>query len=284
MTLTFWRPQREASPDEPGRWIDVGHSVYIADSRAPLEDPSSFQGGSCPASAYSETDPKLTPAQAPNFPLFYEEPVSGLEDSTDDQRRQTRRTRSPLLQPQPVLRHLPRRTTLDHGALPSSAAGQPAPRPARQRQGNRGVVQAGLSAHSDETPSRGAPMSSSRRESPSSANSRISCVSVPERPPRDPRAKSTTRRPMAGARRASRGSSSGGLPARPRAETRRRNRCGGSRRGGSSSTPRRSRAEALAFQVLRDEPKRGQAQGALQDQVVDRHEADLCRDITRRVQ
>ena len=85
VTLTFWRPQREALPDEPGRWIDVGHNVYIADSRGPLEDPSSFQGGSCPASAYSETDPNLTPAQAPDFPLFYEQPVSGLQDSTDDQ-------------------------------------------------------------------------------------------------------------------------------------------------------------------------------------------------------
>lgn len=83
--LTFWRPQREALPDEPGRWIDVGHNVYIADGRGPLENPSSFQGGSCPASAYSETDPNLTPAQAPDFPLFYEQPVSGLEDSADDQ-------------------------------------------------------------------------------------------------------------------------------------------------------------------------------------------------------
>jgi hypothetical protein len=85
VALTFWRPQREALPDEPGRWIDVGHNMYIADSRGSLEDPSSFQGGSCPASAYSEEDPNLTPAQAPDFPLFYEQPVSGLQDSADDQ-------------------------------------------------------------------------------------------------------------------------------------------------------------------------------------------------------
>lgn len=85
VTLTFWRPQREALPDEPGRWIDVGHNIYIADGRGALEDASSFQGGSCPASAYSETDPNLTPAQAPDFPLFYEQPVSGLEDSAHDQ-------------------------------------------------------------------------------------------------------------------------------------------------------------------------------------------------------
>jgi hypothetical protein len=85
VTLTFWRPQRRALPDEPGKWIDVGHNVYIADSRGSLEDPSSFQGGSCPLSASSEADPNLTPTQAPDFPLFYEQPVSGLVDSADDQ-------------------------------------------------------------------------------------------------------------------------------------------------------------------------------------------------------
>ena len=108
VTLTFWRPQREALPDEPGRWIDVGHNVYIADGRGPLEDPSSFQGGSCPASAYSETDPNLTPAQAPDFPLFYEQPVSGPAGFG---RRSARRPGQHLhlhVQPQPVLRHDPR--------------------------------------------------------------------------------------------------------------------------------------------------------------------------------
>ncbi len=84
VTLTFWRPQRRALPDEPGKWVDVGHNVYVADSRGSLEDPASFQGGSCPSSAYSETDPNLTPAQAPDFPLFYES-VSGLADAADDQ-------------------------------------------------------------------------------------------------------------------------------------------------------------------------------------------------------
>ena len=84
VTLTFWRPQRRALPDEPGKWIDVGHNVYVPDSRGSLEDPSSFQSGSCPSSAYTETDPNLTPVQAPDFPLFYES-VSGLEDAADDQ-------------------------------------------------------------------------------------------------------------------------------------------------------------------------------------------------------
>jgi hypothetical protein len=84
VTLTFWRPQRTALPEEPGRLIDVGHTVYIASGRGFLEDASSFQGRSCPSSAYSETDPNLTPAQAPDFPLWFES-VSGLEDSADDQ-------------------------------------------------------------------------------------------------------------------------------------------------------------------------------------------------------
>lgn len=83
VTLTFWRPQRRALPDEPGKWIDVGHNVYVAERRGTLEPPAS-QGGSCQSSAYSETDPNLTPAQAPDFPLFYET-VSGLADSADDQ-------------------------------------------------------------------------------------------------------------------------------------------------------------------------------------------------------
>ena len=131
VTLTFWRPQREALPDEPGRWIDVGHNVYIADSRGPLEDPSSFPGGSCPASAYSETDPNLTPAQAPNFPLFYEQPVSGLEDSTDDQPADAANTFTFTLNLNRCFGIFAVRTTRDHGALPSSTAGQPAARTAR---------------------------------------------------------------------------------------------------------------------------------------------------------
>jgi hypothetical protein len=85
VTLTFWRAQRRALPEEPGEWIDVGHTVYITDGRSPFENPSWFEGSSCPPSAYSETDPNLSPAQAPAFPLFYEPAVSGLQDSSDDQ-------------------------------------------------------------------------------------------------------------------------------------------------------------------------------------------------------
>jgi hypothetical protein len=84
VTLTFWRPQREALPEEPGEWIDVGHTVYVATRRGINTDPSSFPDGSCPPSAYSETDPNLTPTQAPDFPLWFD-PVFGLEDSSDDQ-------------------------------------------------------------------------------------------------------------------------------------------------------------------------------------------------------
>lgn len=84
VTLTFWRPQRKALPEEPGEWIDVGHTVYVASRRGILQDPSDFPGGSCPPTAYSETDPNLTPTPAPDFPLWFN-PVSGLEDSSDDQ-------------------------------------------------------------------------------------------------------------------------------------------------------------------------------------------------------
>jgi hypothetical protein len=84
VTLTFWRPQRKALPEESGEWIDVGHTVYVATRRGINTDSSFIPGGSCPPSAYSETDPNLTPTQAPDFPLWFD-PVSGLEDSSDDQ-------------------------------------------------------------------------------------------------------------------------------------------------------------------------------------------------------
>ena len=40
VTLTFWRPQRKALPEEPGEWIDVGHTVYVATGRGINTDPS----------------------------------------------------------------------------------------------------------------------------------------------------------------------------------------------------------------------------------------------------
>ena len=85
VTLTFWRPQRGALPDEPGRWIDVGHNVYIADSRGPLEDPSSFQGGSCPVERLLRDGPEPHTGPGTQLPALLRKPVSGLEDSADDQ-------------------------------------------------------------------------------------------------------------------------------------------------------------------------------------------------------
>jgi hypothetical protein len=84
VTMTFWRPQRSSLPGEAGRWMDVGNTVYVASRRGTMQDPSSYGGGGCRASAYSEGDPNLTPVQAPDFPLWFE-PVSGLEDTSDDQ-------------------------------------------------------------------------------------------------------------------------------------------------------------------------------------------------------
>ena len=83
VTMTFWKAQRSSLPGEPGRWMDVGHTVYIASPRGNMADPLSFQIGSCPARAYSEADPNLTPVQAPDFPWF--DTASGLEDTSDDQ-------------------------------------------------------------------------------------------------------------------------------------------------------------------------------------------------------
>lgn len=84
VTLTFWRPQRKALPEEPGEWIDVGHTVYVAGGRGIDQDASSYPGGGCRPSAYSETDPDLAPTQAPDSPLWFNS-VFGLEDSSDDQ-------------------------------------------------------------------------------------------------------------------------------------------------------------------------------------------------------
>ena len=84
VTMTFWRPQRKALPEEPGEWIDVGHTVYVASGRGINQDASSFTGLPCRPSAYSEADPNLTPTQAPDFPLWFNS-VPGLEDSSDDQ-------------------------------------------------------------------------------------------------------------------------------------------------------------------------------------------------------
>jgi hypothetical protein len=83
VTMTFWRAQRSSLPGEPGRWMDVGHTAYVASPRGNMASPSVIGGGGCPARAYSETDANLTPVQAPDYPWF--DSVPGLEDTSDDQ-------------------------------------------------------------------------------------------------------------------------------------------------------------------------------------------------------
>ena len=70
VTLRFWRPQREPIAGEPGSWIDIGHAVYSVNVEA--------SPGLCPQSAYSESDPNLTPSTDTTGPL------RGLVDSADD--------------------------------------------------------------------------------------------------------------------------------------------------------------------------------------------------------
>lgn len=73
VTLTFWRPQRQAIPDSDppaATWMDIGHLTYSA---------SPAVAGGCPQAAFSTTDPSLAP---PALPLLG---TGGLADSEDDQ-------------------------------------------------------------------------------------------------------------------------------------------------------------------------------------------------------
>jgi hypothetical protein len=56
VTLTFWRPQRRPIPPEAGAWIDIGGLKYGA--VVAFMDPGQF---TCEHSAYSTSDPNLTP-------------------------------------------------------------------------------------------------------------------------------------------------------------------------------------------------------------------------------
>ena len=180
------------------------------------------------------------------------------------------------------------------------AARHPAREPRRGRRDDRGrdreaAADASSGCRGAEAAIGGAPHDFQRRRSARAgarghqANSRISSALAPSASQSvlgvAVRAGSATR-PPSGSSSAERGADRPRPRRRgrgpPRAGTRRRSRCGGSRRGGSSSSPRRTREEPLTLQVVGDEPKRGQAEGALEDQVVDGHEADLRRQVVRR--
>jgi len=64
VTMTFWRPQREAIPGsgEGAGWVDIGRLKYTADVPNGPGGPGSPPGpgpGNCPASTYSTSDPSL---------------------------------------------------------------------------------------------------------------------------------------------------------------------------------------------------------------------------------
>jgi hypothetical protein len=77
LTLTFWRPQRQAiaGSDPPtAPWMDIGHLRYAA-----LAGPPGIGGGGCSQGTLSSTDPNLAP---PSLPLLG---MGSLEDLSDDQ-------------------------------------------------------------------------------------------------------------------------------------------------------------------------------------------------------
>ena len=79
VTLTLWRPQRPSIAGESGAWQDIGHVAYSA--RAAYAP-----GTHCPADAYSDIDPQLTPTTS--------QAGFGLVDSADDQAPDSARTLS----------------------------------------------------------------------------------------------------------------------------------------------------------------------------------------------
>jgi len=65
VTMTFWRPQREAIPGsgEGAGWVDIGRLKYTADVPNGPGGPGPPPGagpGNCPASTYSSSDPSLS--------------------------------------------------------------------------------------------------------------------------------------------------------------------------------------------------------------------------------
>ena len=64
LTFTLWRPQRTPIPSEAGEWIDIGGLAYAVphiwvSGFDLLDQPGNLPG--CPQSAYSTSDPNLTP-------------------------------------------------------------------------------------------------------------------------------------------------------------------------------------------------------------------------------
>jgi hypothetical protein len=82
VTLTFWRPQRKPIPGEPGAWTDIGGLTYTVPRilNPELPGPQQFPGaGTCPQSAFTTTNPNLTPSAVPFSS------GGGLKDTAPDQ-------------------------------------------------------------------------------------------------------------------------------------------------------------------------------------------------------
>ena len=85
LTLTFFRPQRRRiagdpapSSGESGEWTDIGGLTYAVDV-SNVSGSSGPSGGQCPQSAFSTSDPNLTPA-----PPTPGSPAGGLVDGFTD--------------------------------------------------------------------------------------------------------------------------------------------------------------------------------------------------------
>ena len=129
VTLTFWRPQREALPDEPGRWIDVGHNVYIADSPRAARGPLLVPGRQLSVERLLRDGPEPHTRPGTRLPALLR--TAGLRPGGFG-RRSARRPGQHLhlhAQPQPVLRHNPRRATLDLGLFLRAQPANPLPGP-----------------------------------------------------------------------------------------------------------------------------------------------------------
>lgn len=63
VTLTFWRPQRKATPAEAaaGEWVDIGGLMYIVQIIGPTSPSNPIPGGNAPQSAYSNASANGAP-------------------------------------------------------------------------------------------------------------------------------------------------------------------------------------------------------------------------------
>jgi hypothetical protein len=81
LSLSFWRPQRKPIPPETSAWTDIGKLSYTAQIPHLGSQNISQINHSCPASAYSTTDPNLVVQDVPQFVAG----AGGVVDQAPDQ-------------------------------------------------------------------------------------------------------------------------------------------------------------------------------------------------------